>query len=149
MQPSSWRVIRKERFMTTQSKKTEPVGFKHPPKEHQFRPGQSGNPAGRPKGVRSFGLDLRAVLAELTPQGNGDLVTKQLALTKNLVTKALAGDERAIAMIVAFLIRTSGEDAQGEEAEAPEDREIMNAVSASPGKRRSKTSSTDNSSNQG
>lgn len=25
------------------------VGYKHPPKEHQFKPGQSGNPKGRPK----------------------------------------------------------------------------------------------------
>jgi hypothetical protein len=25
------------------------VGNKHPPKEYQFKPGQSGNPAGRPK----------------------------------------------------------------------------------------------------
>jgi hypothetical protein len=137
--------------MTTESKNAEPVGYKHPPKDYQFRPGQSGNPAGRPKGVRSFGADMRDELAELIPYGNGDqkvLITKQRALVKNLIADALAGDARALGTIASFGLRTSGDDARGEEAEAPEDREIMNAVSASPTKRRSKTSSTNNSSNQ-
>jgi hypothetical protein len=31
-------------------KSTEKVGYKNPPKNTQFQPGKSGNPAGRPKG---------------------------------------------------------------------------------------------------
>jgi hypothetical protein len=31
---------------------TETVGYRRPPKEHQFKPGQSGNPKGRPKRQR-------------------------------------------------------------------------------------------------
>jgi hypothetical protein len=30
------------------------VGFKDPPKHSQFKPGQSGNPAGMPKGYKTF-----------------------------------------------------------------------------------------------
>jgi hypothetical protein len=31
--------------------KQEEVGYKHPPKRTRFKPGQSGNPKGRPKGT--------------------------------------------------------------------------------------------------
>jgi hypothetical protein len=90
---------------------------------------------------------MHAALAALTPYGEGDqkvLITKQSALINN----TFAGDVRAIGMIMAFCLRTSEDDAQGEEAEAPEDREIMRAVSAHPAKRRCKPSSTDKSSNE-
>src|ERR1700722_12712585 len=110
---------RKEVEMNTESKNDEPVGYKHPPKEHQFRPGQSGNPAGRPKGARSFGADMRDELAELIPYGHGDqkvLITKQRALVKNLIEDALAGDPRALGTIASYGLRTSGNDAEGEEA---------------------------------
>ena len=33
------------------------VGYRRPPAHYQFRPGQSGNPAGRRKGVRNLATD--------------------------------------------------------------------------------------------
>jgi hypothetical protein len=35
--------------MSETGNETKAVGYKHPPKQHQFKPGQSGNPKGRPK----------------------------------------------------------------------------------------------------
>ena len=40
----------------------EPVGHGHPPKEYQFKPGQSGNPAGSKPGPR--GKQLSTLLSE-------------------------------------------------------------------------------------
>ena len=49
-----------------------PVGYKRPPVAHQFKPGVSGNPSGRPKGVRSFKADLLDELAEVIRVRDGD-----------------------------------------------------------------------------
>jgi Family of unknown function (DUF5681) len=40
------------------------VGYGKPPKRTQFKPGQSGNPSGRPRGARNFRTDLLEELAE-------------------------------------------------------------------------------------
>jgi hypothetical protein len=74
------------------------VGYGRPPKQTQFRPGQSGNPSGRPKGVRTFQSDLRDELAELVSiadSGKTIQVTRQRAVIKAIVKAALDGDLRA------------------------------------------------------
>jgi hypothetical protein len=110
------------------SKQPEPVGYKHPPRAHQFQPGQSGNPAGRPKGARSLKADLRDELAEVIPFGDGNRaveLSKQRVLIKKLVGAAIEGDARAVATVLSITLRALGDEECEEPEEAPEDREIL------------------------
>lgn len=50
--------------MNDSSKNSERIGKNHPPARFRFKPGQSGNPAGRPKGSVSIVAALRRALEE-------------------------------------------------------------------------------------
>ena len=48
------------------------IGFSKPPKHTRFKPGQSGNPRGRPKAAKSAGAALNNALeAKVKLRGNG------------------------------------------------------------------------------
>ena len=75
------------------------VGYGRPPKHTRFKPGQSGNPNGRPKGVRNFGTDLKATLntpVNLLRDGRPRKVSTQEAMLLRLREKALGGEARAL-----------------------------------------------------
>ena len=117
--------------MKVMKKNQTEVGYGRPPIEHRFRPGQSGNPSGRPKGARRFTADLLDELDEIVAVSSGDqkrAVTKQRAIVNVLVSKALKGDPHAIATIISACARALGEQHVDDEPEAPEDRAILRAV---------------------
>jgi Family of unknown function (DUF5681) len=129
---------------------SDSVGYKQPPKGHQFQPGQSGNPNGRPKGTRNFKSDLRDELNEMISfrEGGRDVsISKQRALIKRLVASAIEGDSRAIVTLMSFCARAFGDD-NDDQQQAPEDREIMQAFTRRPANRRSKTEAISNSSKE-
>jgi Family of unknown function (DUF5681) len=93
------------------------VGYKRPPQETRFKPGESGNPQGRPKGAKNLRTELAEELQEriaLREGGERRMVSKQRALVKRLMERALQGDTRAASLIVTmvarFLDQTEEED---------------------------------------
>jgi len=84
------------------------VGYSKPPKAKQFKKGRSGNPKGRPKGSLNLATDLTAELSEqitVREDGRSRRVSKQRALIKSLLAKALQGDVRASAALLALYAR--------------------------------------------
>jgi hypothetical protein len=106
------------------------VGYKHPPRANQFRPGQSGTPSGRPKGVRNFRSELREELSEVVTVRDGDReieVSKQRALIKSVVAAAIDGNQRAAASVLAMCMRMLADAEDDDAIEDVGDREIVEA----------------------
>jgi hypothetical protein len=92
-------------------KGTEP-NYRKPPKVSQFKPGQSGNPKGRPKGVRNFKTDLEEALRALVDvRTNSGVrrITTQEAFLQTLAEKARDGDLRAIQHLTSLILRLMGD----------------------------------------
>lgn len=87
------------------------VGYGRPPKQTQFKKGQSGNPKGRKKGARGLKTDLRAELnarIAITENGKTVKLTKQQLMVKQLAAKAIKGDVRAISKLADLVITLLG-----------------------------------------
>lgn len=73
-----------------------------------FKPGESGNPAGRPKGTKNMSTILREML-ELDIEVDGVKITQKDAIIKKLIQKSTAGELGAIQEI---FDRTEGKPKQ-------------------------------------
>jgi hypothetical protein len=97
------------------------VGYKRPPRRTQFKPGQSGNPSGKAKGLRSMAAELRDILGEeiaFAADGSIKTMSKQRALASSLINSAIEGDLRATAIVMAHLTRGAPKtDAVDDEAD--------------------------------
>lgn len=125
----------------TDEKTKAAVGYGRPPQHKRFRPGQSGNPRGRPAGVRNLKSDLLDELREETTiqeAGRERRVTKQRAFVKALVAAAIGGDLRATSTLLSFCARMFGGEPELElsaDADA-EDLDILEDFVARERKRR-------------
>jgi hypothetical protein len=79
-----------------------------PPRSHRFKPGQSGNPRGRPRGTRNLRTDLTQLLKKHIPvreDGETRHISRQEAILLSLYGKGVRGDVRAIMSILTMLMK--------------------------------------------
>lgn len=97
------------------------VGHCRPPKQFQFKPGQSGNPKGRSPLSRNLKTTVSLVLNEkIQIRENGRLrwITRIEALVRTTMSRAFKGDQKALGLLAAMM-KQSGYGAETTES-APE-----------------------------
>ena len=114
--------------------KDYPVGYRRPPGASRFKPGQSGNPKGRPKGSKNFATAIQAELDSrivATENGKRRKITKLDALAKQIVNKAVSGELRAIPVLLNEMRqiedRSAARSAEGV-FDRPEDHSVMESI---------------------
>jgi len=104
------------------------VGYGRPPQEHQFRPGQSGNPRGRRKGLKNEATILRELLNRkiaVRQGGTARKITVLEAILLRFAEDALKGNIKT----AGFLFNryaASQDDAPGlNDTITDEDRQVL------------------------
>ncbi len=100
----------------TEGAGNDEVGYRNPPKHSRFRPGQSGNPLGRPKGTLSFAPELIDELLRTI----ADNTTNKRAIVQKLVAAAKEEPQLAMSLIMlcAKLSRNRAADPRAEDDDA-------------------------------
>jgi hypothetical protein len=110
------------------------VGFCRPPKETRFKTGQSGNPAGRPKGIMDTHRLIDAIMNKkvvATIDGRTIKITKKQAAFLRLANDAATGDTPSMKLLMPEMFKIDEKKAAREAAKNQEltrtDREIIDA----------------------
>lgn len=111
----------------------EAVGYRKPPRHSRFKPGQSGNPKGRPRGSKNVGSILRRLLdIEFPVSQRGVETTKSTReiLIQRLIEKAARGDRKATEFILNLDMKLDAieelrEASDRSRALDPEDRDLV------------------------
>ncbi len=104
-------------------------GYGKQPPDHQFKPGKSGNPKGRPKGAKNESTILRDILTRKIAYRSGGTVRKISVLEGihlRIADNALKGDIKS----AAFLFNRYGLLVSGEiqpQDLSDDDREVLEA----------------------
>jgi hypothetical protein len=119
------------------TKKPEnPVGYCKPPVSDQFKPGQSGNPKGRPKGRKSPALviaDLFSRKITILEGGKKKKVSQMEALGRRVLNDGLKGNAKATDQALTLLKIMSSlqsDSAQKDDGTLPDASADLRAVQA-------------------
>jgi hypothetical protein len=82
------------------------VGFRKPPRHTRFKPGQSGNPKGRTKGIKNLATIMREAMREtviITENGERKTYNKLEVAVKQQINRAVAGDHKAMLLLLPLI----------------------------------------------
>ena len=88
------------------------VGYGKPPRHTRFKPGQSGNPRGRPSGSKNLRTLLSDALNEsvvIADNGGRRRVSKREAIVTQLVNRSATADWRAVKILLDILRDLEGQ----------------------------------------
>jgi Family of unknown function (DUF5681) len=106
---------------------TYEVGYRKPPQAHQFKPGQSGNPRGRPKHTKNEATILRDLLnrrVEARGGGKARKITILEAILLRFAEEALKGNTKTAAFLLDRYADRPTAEAETNEL-SPSDREVL------------------------
>ena len=95
----------KKRADGSSASKGYEVGYGKPPLGTRFRQGVSGNPKGRPKGLRNLKTDIQEALRSpitVSIGGKTRKISTQFAAVLRLIKKTMDGDPRAISLLLSL-----------------------------------------------
>ena len=105
------------------------VGYGKPPQQNQFRPGQSGNSRGRPKGAKNESTILREIFARKIENRSGGWARKITVLEGILLRitdDSLKGNTKSAAFLLnRYAVMVSGELQRHDISD--DDREVLEA----------------------
>jgi hypothetical protein len=114
------------------------VGYGKPPKAHQFKKGQTGNPKGRLKGSKNLRTELREEISETVVVREGGKLrklSKLRAMLKSLSSKGLGGNVNAVNSVIDLVERLLPPEPENVPLDK-DDMEILEAYLARLQKRR-------------
>ena len=105
------------------------VGYGKPPRSRQFKPGQSGNPKGRPKGAKSEATILMELLnrkIEIRQNGRIRKITILEGIFHTLAEDSLKGNTKSAAFVLNRLAAIAS-TASAESEVNPDDKAVLDA----------------------
>jgi hypothetical protein len=121
------RKVKRLRLPSDDKNENDSVGYGKPPRARQFKPGQSGNPKGRPKGRKNEATMLDELLFQRIPvrQGGRELRMAVVeAIFRRLAEDALKGNIKAAGFLFNRLSTISSDQPQQSEL-MDDDREVL------------------------
>ena len=117
------------RVRMKQSMPESDVGYGRPPRANQFKPGQSGNPKGRPKGAKSEASILYELLHRKIPIREGGR-TRKITVLEAILLRFTEDSLKGNTKSAAFLLNRHGTLVSGEPQGSDisdDDQEILEA----------------------
>ena len=106
------------------------VGYGRPPRAFQFKPGQSGNPRGRPNGAKNEATILHDLLnrkIDVREGGRTRKITVFEAILLRFTEDALKGNTKTAAFLFNRYAGTQAGESQPSDDISEDDREVLDA----------------------